>query len=310
MKNYISKHQKFKSICRVMNNYPQAFENKVQALAMKDGFTLESDNLSELIAKLLRPASTIHRPKQDKQQKLIVALQDHIGMGILLATHLGNMPLLDILKVYKKKLFHASAYKLYEMSVHVSEELGKLADVGIEFGLTTEKLESFGVLVTEFGEVLDNTGVLLTDRKSGWNDLSTKIVACSKIIRLKIDPFIIYNEKDFPDLFKDYMLVRGSRKRRKRIAKDDATTGEFSGTVTDNVTGLPVANATIYLVEEDTALTTDIDGYYLAEELAAGTYTLRCSAPGYKATAEINSPLLAGESLVFDFSLVPVIPAN
>jgi len=99
-------------------------------------------------------------------------------------------------------------------------------------------------------------------------------------------------------------------KRRSRKKSGVALTAEFSGTVTDSVTGEPVANATIYVVGQDMVVTTDADGFYLAEELPVGTYTLRCSAPGYVAPAEISSPLLAGESLIFNFILVPVTPVN
>ena len=293
-----------------MNNYPQAFENKTEALAMKADLNQQSDELTELISKLLRPASTIHRPKQDGQQKLLTVVQEYIGMGILLATHNKNMPLLDILKVYKSKVQYVSSYRLYEIAVHVAEELGKHITLGEEFGLTTERLSGFNEMITGFGETLENTGVLLTDRKSGRNDLNTKVVACSKVIRLKIDPFMIFNEQEFPDLFKDYMLVRGSRKRKKRTAKTDITTGDISGVVTDSVTGLPLANATINILEQETAYTTDADGYYLIDELDASTYNLGCYAIGYNVPQQVVSQLTAGESLIIDFSLVPVNPIN
>lgn len=310
MRTFLNKHQKIKSICRVMNNYPLAFTNKAKALDMKEDFNKQSDELSELISKLLRPASTIHRPKQDSQQKFLIALQEYIGMGILLATHLKNMPLLDILKVYKIKILRVSAYRLFEIATHVVEELQKYSDLGIEFGLTEAKLTTFNEMVTAFGATLDTTGELLTNRKSEWVTLNKQLVSCSKTIRLQLDPFIEFNEKEFPDLFKDYMLVRGSRKRRKRSVKNDSTTGEFSGTVSDGRTGLPVANATINLLEHETVYTTDADGYYLIEDLEPGTYSISIHAAGFKVPDIIVSPLIEGESLIFDFSLETSNPIN
>ena len=310
MQTEINKHQKIKSICRVLNNYPLAFANKPQALAMKETLGGQSDDLSNLISKLLRPASTIHRPKQDSQQKLKVSLTEYIGMGILLATHLDNKPLLDILKVYKSKILSVSAYRLYEMAVHVAAELAANSELAGDYGLTAEKLEAFNTQVSDFGETIGNTSSLLTDRKSGWNELNKKLVHCSQIIRLKLDPFMEFNEKDFPDLFRDYMLVRGKRKRKKRTIKDSTTTGEFSGTVTDSTTGLPVENATINLLEQEAVFTTDADGFYLIEELEPGTYTLSCHAVGYSVPDVVSSQLIAGESLVVDFELVLSNPLN
>lgn len=310
MKNYINRHQKIKSICRVMNNYPQAFADKPKALALKDEFNQQSEEVSELISKLLRPASTIHRPKQDRQLKLTLALQEFIGMGILLASHLENMPLLDILKHYKKKLHHSAAYNLYEMASHVAEELGKQAQLGVEFGLTTEKLEAFNELVSSYGETLEQTGALLSDRKSGWNQLNNKILSCSKTIRLKIDPFILFNEKEFPEMYKEYVLVRGNRRKKKRVVNTDDTLGDISGVITDSVTGLPLANATINLVDQELAYTTDNDGYYLIDELEPQTYKVSCYAVGYDVPQAVTCELKEGESLLVDFSLVPVNPIN
>lgn len=306
MKTFISQHQKLKSIGRVMNKYPEAFANKVKAQAMIDSYSQQSDELSELIAQLLRPASTIHRPKQDSQQKLVTTLLEFVGMGIMLATHLNDMPLLDILKVYKAKINNVSAYKHYEMAVHVAEELEKRAELADEFGISAAKMLAFKELVADFGTTLDNTGWLLSSRKSGWSELKKKLSACSKMVRLQIDPYIIFNEKEFPELFREYMLVRGSRKRRKRPAADDLQSGDISGTITDSVSGLPLANVIINLVGYETAYTSDDDGYYLLEELVAGTYTLTCHLPGYEVPQLVSAALTPGESLLVDFALVPV----
>ena len=307
MKTFINKQQKIKSICRVMNNYPQAFETKTKALEMKETFSQQSDAVSELISKLLRPASTIHRPKQDSQQKLSLALTENIGMGILLATHLENMPLLDILKVYKARIKNVSAFKLFEMAVHVAEELQKNAALAIAFGLTAEKLAAFSAQVVDFGETLDITGAKLTDRKSGWNALNKQILLCSKTIRLQLDPFIEYHEKEYPDLFKEYMLVRGSRKRRKRTVIHDPTTVEISGTVTDSISGLPLGNVTINLPEHESSFTTDADGYYLIDEIEAGNYTITCYTNGYEVPQAVTCEIPAGEAMVIDFELVPIV---
>jgi len=146
-----------------------------------------------------------------------------------------------------------------------------------------------------------------TGRKSDWNDLRKKLNTCSKMIRLQIDPFIIFNEKEFPDLYKDYMLVRGSRKRRKRILMHDPTTGEISGTITDSVSGLPLGNVTINLLEHESAFTTDADGYYLIDEIEAGNYTVTCHFNGYEVPPAITCAIVAGEALVIDFSLKPLV---
>jgi len=105
------------------------------------------------------------------------------------------------------------------MALHVAEELQKYAIVAVEFGLTAERLAAFSTQITDFGETLNQTGVKLTDRKSDWNALNRQLLLCSKTIRLQLDPFIEFNEKEFPDLFKDYMLGSG----QPQTSKEDSS---------------------------------------------------------------------------------------
>jgi hypothetical protein len=304
MKDFIKAHQKYVSICRVLGNYADAFGDKPKALAAKDQLMNQTNELAELISRLLRPISTLQRPRQDSKQKLVSAVLQFIGMGIAIATELEDAPLIDILKVYKRKADKVSAYKLYEMAVHIAEELDKYPEICSEMGLTVEKMSSFRTLVDNFSGMLESTGISLTDRKAERNELKRLTTSCSRLIRLKIDAFVIYYEKEFPDLYKDYMLVRGSRKRRKKITTDTEP-ADISGTVTDSATGQPVANAVINLASPETIIYTDEDGYYLVEDLEAGEYTVNCHLEGYDVPASVTVTAAAGESLVVDFALVP-----
>ena len=306
---YINKFQKCKEICRVLNTYQQAYISKNKAKTMVEEFSGETEIFGLQISKLLRPPSTIYRPKQYMQQTFIASVKELIGMGILLATHLDNKSLLDILKVYKNKVAKASAYKLYEMAIHVLEELQNNAEVAIDFGLTDEMLTTFETQITEFGQTLDATTALLVNRKMGRMDMNSTSLSCSKIIRMKLDPFIIFNEKEFPELYKEYFLVRGLRKRRKIVPKDE-NLADVSGIVTDKLTGLPIVNATITAVEQEVTAITDEDGYYLIDELLEGNCHFTCSSPNYEMPAEYPLTLNAGEPLELNFELVPVVPQN
>ena len=309
MNTQILFYQKCKAICRILNNYPQIYNNKTNAIAMIHEFSGETENFSLQISKLLRPASTIHRPKQDVQQKFIVSLKELIGIGILLATHIKDMPLLDIMTIYKRKVLRVSAYKTYEMALDVLAELQNHAEAAMEFGLTDEMLTAFESQIADFGVTLEVTAALLVNRKMGRMDMNKTSSSCSKIIRMKLDPFIIFNEKEFPELYKEYFLVRGGRKRRKIVPKDENLV-DVSGIVTDKVTGLPIVNATITDVEHEVTAITDENGYYLIDELVEGNCHFTCSAPNYEMPSEYPATLVAGESVALDFSLVPVVPQN
>ena len=73
-------------------------------------------------------------------------------------------------------------------------------------------------------------------------------------------------------------------------------------------TGEPLENAVITLLTPETVIETDQDGYYLLDELEAGELVFTCHLPGYEVPPEEKVTAVAGESLVVDFSLKPVIP--
>ena len=55
----------------------------------------------------------------------------------------------------------------------------------------------------------------------------------------------------------------------------------------DNITGDPVADATVLITKLGLVTTTDEDGYYLFDEVPVGSYTLSCHAAGYKLPAYV-----------------------
>ena len=111
-------------------------------------------------------------------------------------------------------------------------------------------------------------------------------------------------------MYKEYVLVRGNRRKKKRVPNTNDNLGDISGVITDSVTGLPLANATINLVDQELAYTTDNDGYYLIDELEPQTYKVSCYAVGYNVPQAVTCELKEGESLLIDFSMVPANPVN
>jgi len=84
--------------------------------------------------------------------------------------------------------------------------------------------------------------------------------------------------------------------------------GRISGTVTDSQ-GAVIPNATITITDEQTklarTLNTDGRGYYVADELAAGTYTVGIAQQGFKTTKRTGNVLDAGARLTVDLRLEP-----
>lgn len=307
MRNEINVHQRFKAISREMDKSEAAFAEKPDVLAAKTTFGSNNDKIGDHLSQLMRPVSTVRSPKRDSENRMRKSLSQMIGIGLTLATSQDNQPLITTLKNYDQQWRRCSAYQLFEILMHTYEELAKVQELAAGNGLTEEKLAAFLQKAQDYGETLDSTGYLLSDRRKSRKDLKDLITANHRILRMQLDTFVRFAEDDHPELYTNYMFLR---KRKSPKSKSGITTGdpiEIAGTVTDSLTGFPVANATINIVDYGLIATTDADGCYILDELEAGTYLVHCYAGNYQVPEAISLTAAAGESLVVDFLLSPAI---
>jgi len=307
MRYEINVHQRFKGIKREMDAAETAFADKPEVLAAKAAFGSNTDTIGEYLSQLMRPVSTVRSPKLDSEIRMRKSLSQMIGIGLTLATSQDNQPLIATLKTYNKMWKRCSAYQLYEISLHTHEELAKVQEIATDNGLTEEKLAAFLLQVQDYGEALDTNGFLLSDRRKCRQEIRKLIKANNYLLRMQLDPFARYIQDDYPVFFYNYMFLR-KHKPSKPSTELPVEPAEIAGTVTDSVTGFPIANATINIVDYGLIATTDADGCYILDELEVGAYVVNCYATNYQVPEAVSFTAEAGESLVVDFSLTPAIP--
>lgn len=307
MKIEINIHQRFKAISRVMNTHDEVFTEKTEVQAARTAFGGNNDKIGETLSQLLRPVSTVRSPKQDSEKRMRKTLSQMIGIGLTLATSQDNQPLLATLKNYDAQWRRCSAYQLYEISLHMFDELTKVKELAAGNGLTAEKLTAFQLKVQNYGETLDSNGFQLSDRRKSRQDLKTLIKTNNHLLRMQLDTFVRFTEEEHPDLYNNYMFLRKRKTAKTKTGTTETDPGEISGSVTDSVTGFPIANATINIVDYSLIDTTDADGYFTLEELEGGTYLVHCFAPNYQVPEAVPVTITSGESKVINFSLSPAM---
>lgn len=306
MQKQILTQQKMRAISRLIDENPEIFSGKPEAIQLKEEFGEQLNQVSTLIASLLRPRTTIQRPKQESEIKFIQEINRLIGMGILIATHLNNQSLLHLMKTYKKQLRSISAYKRYEMALHLATELEKHMETAVSMGLTEQMLIDFRSVATQFGNTLEATDNSLFTRKKERASLEKLLKECGVTLRNQFDPFVDYHQLSHPEMYDAYWLLRGRRKRPKSKRNEPSNDRvEISGTVTSALNGLPISNAIINLVGYELVAETDADGYYLFEELPAVNYTVSCHCTGYQLPEPVTFQASTGENLQVNFSLNP-----
>jgi len=309
MNNEISKHRRYKSLIRVMDNHPEALAGKTEILAAKVIFTTKNKRIEELISTLVPPVSIFFGPKRETLIGLRQKVKRMTGLGILIAQKHNDLFMLQTMKAYKGLASRTPAYKLYENASKVADSIEQYSVDATGFGFSNEEIELFRTTITTFGDILAETGNQLNDRKAGRSELASLFRDCNKLLKENFDPFALFVSESFPDYYREYSLLRIGGGRRKSSTADDATIGEISGTVTDTATNEPLSGVIITIPEVDLVTETDEDGYYLFSDLGMGKYKVKCSFNGYKVpavqTVEITEKVT---SLDVDFCL-DLVPA-
>jgi hypothetical protein len=306
MKRSINKLDKFNTIGTIMNNNPGPFTGFPEIIEARDLFIVKKTRISVLVTELKKPKTEVFGLKTDSRNKLRSALKLAIGTGITVAKRQSNAPLLLALKNYKLTLNRTTIHDLPEMAQRVHTELMQNVTIAAGAGLTAEKLTALQELTTNFREIIESTDYMFNIRKTSRKELRTLVSECIHILQDELDPFVGHCKDTFPDFYNAYTTAREPQKRANKKGVINTAFADITGTVTDSVTGLPIANAILNLLEEESVFNTDEDGYYEIDELLAGKYNLSCHSPGYDVPENVKAEAAAGESLVIDFILVPV----
>lgn len=304
MKNLISHHLRFKAILRVIGKYLSLFNGKPEVLAATELFAANTNRIGKLLASLARPRKTLSGPKIDKELKLRKSLFSMADLGILMGTRRQDTPQVNLFKEFRKASWKYTAWAMHNAAEQVYTELAAYPEVAANIGITAEILESFQQQVQEFNEILDTTDRQYKDRKSERGELRALFTDNSALLKEQIEPVIRFESVANPGLYREYRIARSTGARKKPEGTADLLT-DISGVVTDIVTGNPVANAIVDIVERELITTTDADGYYLFDEQPAGESTVGCHAPGYRLPEKVKVTAASGESLLVDFNLQP-----
>lgn len=306
--NYnIKKNNYFNTVGMVFNNHEAAFEGFPEIIEVKDLFLSKKSRIGELLSELNKPYTEVYGVKSDSRNQLRSALRLAIGTGITVAKKQKNVPLLNSLKRYKTSLSKTNTHDLPEMANRVYTELKQNETIAVGAGLTADKLEALHELSSTFREITESTDYEFSTRKAARKELTSLVSDCNTILKDEIDAYAGHCKDTFPGFYNAYTTARTPRKSRKKKSAVNPALCDISGTVTDGVSGLTLPNVTINLQGYDLSCTTDADGYYLFDELSAGNYTVTCHTTGYNVPENVNDEVAAGESVVIDFVLMPVV---
>ncbi len=309
MKKEIEKYQRYKTLERILEVHTSAFEDRPEILEMKTSFSAILTLIANLISKLMQPLNDIYQHRMDIRERFKETLRSMIAIGLHYAVKIDDKPLTTLLTKYRSDIDKANAYKLYEIGVHVQQLLTEHIESMQGLGITAAELTAFTDELEAYNMAMQEAGFRLNNRRTWRAELKAALAQSDTLVKGRIDTFVAHTAKRFPDLYTEYRMARY---RRRSAKKSDADFGsaDISGTVYDGTTGNPLENVTVNLIELDHVVETDLDGVFLFDELPAGDYTLTYHCNGYLVPEAVQLKLADGESLVYDFTLVPLEKGN
>ncbi len=304
MKTQIFTTHKFKALKRVLENHENVFEGKAQAIAAKDNFTEMVNQMAALITDLTVPLTSVYLNRVKARNTLIAQLGNILQIAIMFASRTNDEVLMNTLKSYNRRYRSVAANEMIQFANYLINALNQKMDEAAEVGITAEEIAQLQNSINNYQQAAENVALEIGERKSRRMQINDLIKNSNELLQNSIDRFVRYHNTSHPDLSFAYGRVRW-RRRRKSTSGTSLEDSDISGMVSDAVTGLPIAGATVNLIEHAHALSTDAEGYYLFDHLDTGEYTIACHAPGYKVPEPFALMLSNNDAVIHNFQLTP-----
>jgi len=158
-------------------------------------------------------------------------------------------------------------------------------------------LSAFRSETEAFNADLDQTSTTISQRKASRTQLTKLLSELHDMLRTHFDSFVLMQQSVSPEFAERYQNLR-RRKPQYRSRDIVMHPAEIFGVVKDSVSGEPLAEATVNLLDHSYVVLTNEDGSFNFDELPAGSYTVSCHATGYQVPEVVT--VEAGNNSLFE----------
>lgn len=176
----------------------------------------------------------------------------------------------------------------------VSANIATMAD----YGITPAMLTAWGTAISNYSAVTGAPRTAQVSKSVVTSAIRTHFKEANTLLKDTLDPLMITFRTSDPDLYNGY------RRARIIIDRRGQNTGSISGTVTTSTDSSPISGAQLTISGRPTPVTTGPDGTFRFGSLAAGTYTVKCTCPGFL-PADKSITITTSQAATADFALIP-----
>lgn len=198
----------------------------------------------------------------------------------------------------------------YELTAIKDEELGTVcqnlyelaviqkADID-SLGVTQDVLDDLEKAITNFDAAVPDPRLAIVDRKAAGKTIAGLFKKGDELLKGTMDKTMRLLKRSNPDFVNRFKVAR-------KIVNPPTTHTALHGVVDNKLTGEPVNNALIEIVELQVQVHANENGEYSTGKILHGTYTVRISADGFATQVIENVKVKLGEINHLDIELLPI----
>lgn len=308
-KRNILLYQRNASIQRLCESNPQITQGMPEILAAIETFTSNNERVAGIFNQMAQPRTVLSNPRHTLSKALRETAMRMTEVGIIIGVRLADKDKEQMYRALKGDIIIGNQFNMHKTAMLVLQALQTEGTKVADLGVTAAHLTEFQEMVSNFGSLLDNTRDLFQQRLLNWSILKASLSENSQILRVQLLPFVKLQKRSYPDFFREFMLAVRLPKAGPTQKEEDETLYELIGTVSDSETGKAVSGAIVSILTLDLHTNSDADGTFLFEDVPAGTYTLQCSAAGYKVEQHKAVKVEDAMDSEYTFALLP-LPAE
>lgn len=309
MKKINNNFEKHRQIAMLFTEYAAAFSAITIDNSKVATYITKVNEMNDLLLEVVVPLNIIIKQRSVLNAQLREELYPVLGRVINMTKALNDVTMKNTFLYFSKELQQKPNHqKLNNIAVGILDYLIQHEAEALAAGFTVERIEKLQQLSVEAQGSRQGANVSSSLRRVARNRIRLNTSHLNKMLRDEIDWMMADYKDSEPVLHERYRMLR---QRRKGSKSNTIMQTDLSGTVTNQLTGEVVKNASVRLVNANGFESiTDTDGYYLIDAIKPGAHVASCFAPGFAAPADISFSIGENESLEVNFSLLPLQAAS
>ncbi len=211
MKTEFNRSQKILAIRQVLEDHPEVFEGKSEALLVCNSFLDQSQQLLQKINLLVEPVSTAWVERMANRQLFDDLLYKMVNIGVLLARRTGDLGMQNSFREYSKVIHRASASRAIAIAEMVVSTFAANEELLPALGVDPEARSQFEQLLSDYQQSSKQASQKRAIRKQLKTEIKSLIKSLNELIRLELDRYVRYHVNDYPLFAQRYQAIRRAR---------------------------------------------------------------------------------------------------